>query len=241
MDGSENRLQTADVLRHAQRAEACTVRSVQSILPPDLEIERELFKRGANLIACVDEAGRGPLAGGVHVGVVVLHAGHTALTGVDDSKRLSDSSRERLVPLIEAWAVSAVASASASEIDRHGVMGSLRLALRRALAALPSLPDAVVLDGPYDFLHRPEPVAGEPWTGSMPSVVTLPHGDRLSAGVAAASILAKTSRDAEMRELDRSYPGYGWAMNKGYGTSLHKDAIKKLGLTPEHRRTFRLT
>jgi ribonuclease HII len=207
---------------------------------PDLDTESSLFAAGAALVGCVDEAGRGPLAGGVHVGIVVVGPSTDTLDGVDDSKRLGENSRLELVPRIEEWAVAtAVGVATSTEIDDHGMMSALRLALRRAISQLPAVPDAVVLDGNYDFLNRPMPVPGEPWTGTL-DVVTLTHGDRRSAGVAAASVLAKTRRDAEMIGLDLAYPGYGWATNKGYGTAAHRDAIRRLGPSPFHRRSFRL-
>ncbi len=215
--------------------------SVQPVNPPDLETEAGLFAAGARLVACVDEAGRGPLAGGVHVGVVVIDPGTQPLEGVHDSKRLTDRRRRDLVPTILSWAVvTAVGNSSADEVDRYGIMGALRLAARRALYQLPILPDAVVIDGNYDFLHRPSPIPVEPWTTTIPTVVTLIHGDSRSTGVAAASVLAKTSRDDEMIQLDRLYPGYGWARNKGYGTAAHKEAMETLGLSPQHRRSFRL-
>lgn len=218
-----------------------TVEGVQPNVPPNLDTERDLFAAGANLVGCVDEAGRGPLAGGVHLAVVVLSPDAEPLEGVDDSKRLSEARRRTLVPRIESWATSStVASSDAREIDLYGIMGALRLALRRAIASLPAVPDALVIDGNYDFLHRPEPVPIEPWHGSIPELVTLPYGDHRSSGVAAASILAKTSRDEEMYQLDRLFPGYEWAVNKGYGTQAHREAIRRLGPSVQHRRSFRL-
>jgi ribonuclease HII len=216
------------------------VQVMQPHRAPDLGTESSLFATGAALVGCVDEAGRGPLAGGVHVGIVVVGPFTETLAGVNDSKRLDERSRLALVPRISEWAVaSAVGASSSAEIDDLGMMRALRLALRRALAQLPRVPDAVVMDGNFDFLNRPLPVPGEPWTGTL-DVITLPYGDSRSAGVAAASVLAKTQRDEEMIGLDLVHPGYGWSANKGYGTPAHRDAIRRLGPSPLHRRSFRL-
>jgi ribonuclease HII len=201
-------------------------------------VERRLLRDGAGLLASMDEVGRGAPAGPVAVGVVVIHASTPpAPSGVRDSKLLTAPAREALVPAVERWAAdAAVGTATADEVDAFGVVGALRLAGQRALAALVIRPDLVLLDGSHDWMTDPDPVPGA--TG-VP-VVTRVKADLTCASVAAASILAKVHRDAMMTGLDLEYPGYGLAVNKGYGTADHLAALQRLGPTPQHRVSWRL-
>jgi ribonuclease HII len=237
---------------------------------PTLRYEREAWRAGAGLLAAIDEVGRGALAGPVTVGIVVVHAGtRTAPTGLRDSKLLTAAAREALVPRLRRWAVAwAVGHAEPGEIDAFGILAALRLAGTRALRRLPALPDAVLLDGSYDWLTRPvapaalfdlddlrSDVAGpgpaqadvEPGPSSsgevdLPAgaVRTLVKGDLRCAAVAAASVLAKTERDAIMRERAMLHPEYCWAENKGYSAPEHLAALAGLGPCPQHRRSWRL-
>jgi len=205
---------------------------------PTLRVERRLLREGATLLASMDEVGRGAPAGPVHVGVVVVAATTPpAPAGVRDSKLLAPRAREAMVPKVERWAEdSAVGAASAAEVDAYGVVGALRLAGRRALAALVVVPDLVLLDGSHDWLTGSDPDRVD---GGAP-VVTRVRADLTCASVAAASILAKVRRDARMVELDRDHPGYGFAANKGYGTGDHLEALRRLGPTRQHRVSWNL-
>lgn len=219
---------------------------------PTLREERRLLRDGAMLVAGVDEVGRGALAGPVTVGVVLVDAGtRSAPTGLRDSKLLTPAVRDALAPRLRRWAVAwAVGHAEPDEIDAHGILSALRLAGMRALAQLPALPDAVLLDGSYDWLTRPpvplslfEDVEGHGTPDvDLPAgcVRTLVKGDLRCAAVAAASVLAKTVRDAVMCERDAVYPGYGWTGNKGYSAPEHLEALGALGPCEQHRRSWRL-
>jgi ribonuclease HII len=192
-----------------------------------LRRERELWASGARRVAGVDEAGVGPLAGPVVAAAVVFEAG-VFVSGADDSKRLSPSRREALAAEIRERACSwSVAAVDPSEIDRLNVYRAGLEAMRRALEGLAVAPDHVLVDA------RRIPgieIAQEPIVG----------GDRRCHAIAAASILAKTERDRLMAGLDRLYPGYGFADHKGYPTEAHREAIRRLGPCPEHRRSFTL-
>lgn len=221
---------------------------------PTLREERRLLRDGARLVAGMDEVGRGALAGPVTVGVVVVtEATRTAPSGLRDSKLLAPAVREALAPRLRRWATAwAVGHAEPDEIDAHGILSALRLAGTRALAQLPDVPDAVLLDGSYDWLTRPtQPLAlFEPshLAGARAGAVDVPpgtvrtliKGDLRCAAVAAASVLAKTERDAIMRQRDGTYPWYGWAGNKGYSAPEHCDALAELGPCEQHRRSWRL-
>jgi ribonuclease HII len=187
----------------------------------------------------MDEVGRGSPAGPVMVGLVVLDAGAgRPPAGVRDSKLLTAAARKRLVPDIEAWANAyAVGGASAAEVDALGVNGALGLAGRRAIGLLAEPPDVLLLDGNHDWLSGDgSSFAG----GRAPEVVTRVRADRTCASVAAASIIAKVTRDTVMEALAADHPGYGWETNKGYGTGAHLDAIRRLGTTSHHRLTWQL-
>ena len=188
--------------------------------------EKELTAKGYVLIAGVDEAGRGPLAGPVVAGAVVLYPG-TVLKGVDDSKKLTPEKRDALFEVIRQKAESVgLGEASAAEIDELNIFQAARLAMDRAIRNLPKPPYFLLTDAMKlpSFPHIPQ----------RPLI----HGDALSASIAAASIMAKVTRDRMMEELDRKYPGYGFLSHKGYGTAEHLQAIQEKGLCPEHRMTF---
>ncbi len=181
----------------------------------------------ALLIAGVDEAGRGPLAGPVFAAAVILDPRRLP-DGLDDSKRLSANARTRLEPLIMDQAISyAVATASAAEIDAINILQASLLAMRRAIIALDPAPLRVLIDG-----NR--------CPGDLPCPATaIVGGDASEPAIAAASILAKVGRDRALTVLDTQWPGYGFARHKGYPTKAHLAALRELGPCPEHRRSFR--
>ena len=217
---------------------------------PDLRVERRLLRGGLTALAGTDEVGRGALCGPVTVGMVVVTAAtRTAPQGVRDSKLLTAAARERLVPRIQRWATCwSVGHASPAEIDAWGIIAALRLAGHRALAGLEVPPDTVLLDGNHDYLRVPEPGPdadpGRPLPPAVvdrvPPVRTIIKADLRCAAVAAASILAKTARDAIMVELAAEHPDYGWAGNKGYAAPEHVATLERLGPTVHHRRSWRL-
>ena len=215
------------------------------VAAPTMRFERELLRRGFGSLAAIDEVGRGSLSGPATVGVVVVSADSSpAPVGVRDSKLLTPEARARLVPRIQRWAVAyAVGHADSTEIDRHGIVAAMRLAGHRALGQLPSLPDVVLLDGNHDYLTPPmqSTLFAEPdLLTEMPTVVTLVKADVRCAAVAAASVLAKTTRDAIMVELAAECPEYGWAENKGYAAPEHLAALTRLGPTRYHRISWNL-
>ena len=175
-----------------------------------------------------DEAGRGCLAGPVYAAAVILPDGYTHPL-LNDSKKLTEKRRYELRPIIErdalAWAVGVV---TAEEIDRINILNASILAMHRALDKLSLTPGAVAIDG-----NRFKPWRNVEWT-------TVVGGDGKVANIAAASILAKTYRDDEMRRLHAEYPVYSWDVNKGYPTATHREAIREHGPSPYHRMTFRL-
>ncbi|MBI5780201.1 MAG: ribonuclease HII [Rhodocyclales bacterium] len=179
----------------------------------------------ATLICGVDEAGRGPLAGPVVAAAVILPP-NASLPGLNDSKKLSPRRRERLAAEIRATALAwALAEASAAEIDAWNILRATLRAMARAVAALPLRPDEVLVDG------NQAPALEVP-------VRAIVGGDALEPAIMAASILAKTHRDARLVALDARHPGYGFAQHKGYGTAAHLAALARLGPCPEHRRSF---
>jgi ribonuclease HII len=196
---------------------------------PDLSFESALWGEGVRLVAGIDEAGRGALAGPVAAGAVILPERDDLtelLAGVQDSKQISAKNRQVQAELIWEVAVgAAVGFASATEIDEIGIMPATRMAALRALAQLPEHPEHLLID--YIRIHG----AGLPST-------SLTKGDCRSLSIAAASILAKVARDAVMVQLESEYPGYGFAAHKGYGTAAHRRAIEELGPSPVHRMSF---
>ncbi len=227
---------------------------------PSLRREKALLRDGGRFLAGCDEVGRGALAGPVSVGLVVVDAAARRVpTGLADSKLLTPARREALVPSIEKWCLdSAVGHASPDEIDTWGLTRALRLAGLRALASLEVLPDVVLLDGSFNWLRampavilsdepglwevsEVETVAEPPWpTVDVPPVVTEIKADLSCASVAAASILAKTTRDAMMADLSASHPHFGWQDNKGYASDHHREQLRRYGPCEHHRRSWRL-
>ena len=188
--------------------------------------ESELWDRGCRLIAGVDEAGMAPLAGPVVAAAVILPSGYR-LTGLDDSKKiLNERKREQLAAQIKQDAVCwSVGRADVQEIDSINIYHSGLLAMRRAVEGLSNPPEYMLVDA------RTIPHCTYPQKGII-------HGDALSMSIAAASVIAKTTRDAHMIEMDRLFPGYGFASHKGYPTPDHLRILKERGALPIHRRTF---
>jgi ribonuclease HII len=203
--------------------------TVKTAAWPHLEFERPLWEAGCLFVAGIDEAGRGALAGPVAAGAVVLPASPDILdllSGVRDSKLMSPKQRQTWAGTIcEQSAGWAVGTASSGEIDQIGIVPATRLAACRALNTLAVVPGHLLLD----FLRLPDV--------DLPQTA-LVKGDRRSLSIAAASVLAKTTRDTLLEQLDARYPGYGFAKHKGYGTAAHRAALRQLGPSPVHRRTF---
>jgi ribonuclease HII len=202
---------------------------------PDLAFERRLWRGGILHVAGLDEAGRGALAGPVAVGAVILPKGHpravqAALHGVRDSKQMTprqrDSAARRIQEAALAWSVG---FASPEEIDAAGIVVAARLAALRALEGLAILPDYLLTDF---RLELPQLDVCQ---------TALVRGDCCCLSIAAASVLAKTERDALMREMDGQVPGYGLAQHKGYGTRAHVRALRRMGRSAIHRKTFSIS
>ncbi len=189
-------------------------------------IEKELRAHGAELIAGVDEVGRGPLAGPVVACAIVMPPGKRAISGVDDSKALKPLERERLAILIREQALAlSLGAASVREIAALNIYQATVLAMRRALVRLAVTPHAILIDGKpirtLEIAHRA--VVG---------------GDRKCYSIACASIVAKVTRDRLMASLSVRYPAYGWSRNAGYGTPIHLAALHSIGMTAHHRAGF---
>ena len=200
-------------------------------MPRALKVYTELFEFDSAIrtqypVFCgVDEAGRGPLAGDVYAAAVILPEG-LEIPGLNDSKKLSEKRREELAPIIKEQAAAwCIASATVAEIEALNILQAALLAMQRAVAGLNIQPEFVITDGD----QAPD----------LPMLVqTVIGGDAKSASIAAASVLAKTARDAALRELDAQYPQYGFAAHKGYGTKAHYEAIDQYGICPAHRPSF---
>ncbi|GEL94363.1 ribonuclease HII [Cellulomonas composti] len=213
-----------------------------------LRHERALLRDGARLLAGMDEVGRGSLAGPVSVGVVVVGVStRSAPRGVADSKLLTPGAREALLPALQRWGLArAVGHASAAEIDEVGIIAALRLAGTRALARVADEVgpvDAVLLDGSHDWLTPPAQggLFDDDEVATVPPRVHLRvKADRTCASVAAASVLAKCERDALMVALADAHPAYRWDENKGYAAPVHLEALRELGPSVLHRRSWRL-
>ena len=191
---------------------------------PDFNLERA----AGGCVAGIDEAGRGPLAGPVIAAAVILDAEtlpDMLLDGIDDSKVLTKARREELFAVLQSCAHIGVGGASAAEIDRINILAATLRAMGRAVDALGIVPDLALIDGN----RTPEL--------SCPAKAVV-RGDQASLSIAAASIVAKVTRDRIMATLARRHPGFGWERNAGYGTAEHKQALTRLGVTPHHRKTF---
>ena len=191
----------------------------------NLHYEDKARSAGFSSVCGVDEAGRGPLAGPVCAAAVMLPPG-LEIPGLNDSKKLSEKKREALYDTIIAQALSyGIAFATVEEIEERNILGATFLAMNRAIAQLSPQPALALIDGnrTKDF--------------GLP-VRTIVKGDSLSASIAAASILAKVTRDRLMEEYDAQYPQYGFAVHKGYGTKRHYEALREFGPSPIHRKTF---
>ena len=187
--------------------------------------EQELFDQGLTLICGVDEAGRGPLAGPVCAAAVILPA-NLEIPGLNDSKKLTDKKRRELMPVIKEKAIAwGIGMASHEEIDDINILQATFLAMERAISALQVKPEFALIDG------NREKDFGLP-------VKTIVKGDSLSANIAAASVLAKVTRDDLMEQMALTYPGYGFEIHKGYGTKAHYAALTEHGPSPIHRMTF---
>ena len=189
------------------------------------KIEQVHFDRGVKIICGVDEAGRGPLAGPVCAAAVILPP-NAEIPGLNDSKKLSDKKRRELYPIIKEQAIAyGIAFADHNEIDEINILQATYLAMERAINQLSVKPELALIDGnrAKDF--------------GLP-VETVVHGDSLSASIAAASVLAKVTRDDYMLKMAEEYPGYDFEIHKGYGTKAHYAALREKGPSPIHRMTF---
>jgi len=193
---------------------------------PDFSLESAAMARGANVIAGVDEVGRGPLAGPVTAAAVILDPNDIP-EGLNDSKALSAKRREALSEQIMSRAQVCIAHASVEEIDEINILRASHLAMERAIAGLAQVPDEVLIDG--NMIPRGL---------SLPAQAII-KGDARSLSISAASIVAKICRDRVMWDLAQHYPGYGWETNAGYPSKSHKAALQNLGVTPHHRRSFK--
>ncbi|MCX7302400.1 MAG: ribonuclease HII [Rhodobacterales bacterium] len=193
---------------------------------PDFTYETAARALGYARIAGVDEAGRGPLAGPVTAAAVILDPVRIP-EGLNDSKQMTEKQRDRLHAKLLEVALVSVAHATVEEIDELNILRASHLAMMRAIAGLPQVPNQVLIDG-----------------NLIPRDMTIParaivKGDALCLSIAAASIVAKVCRDKVMVDLAQQHPGYGWEHNAGYPTKSHKVAIRNLGVTPHHRRSFK--
>ncbi|SLN28363.1 Ribonuclease HII [Roseovarius albus] len=193
---------------------------------PDFSYETEALKRGARCVAGVDEVGRGPLAGPVTAAAVVLDPRRIP-EGLNDSKKLTPKRREMLFDVLMECADVSVAHASVEEIDELNILRASHLAMERAVAGLKTTADYALIDG--NMIPKDLPVKAQ-------AVI---KGDAVSVSIAAASIVAKITRDRIMEDLAQQFPGYGWERNAGYPSKQHKEALQSLGVTPHHRRSFK--
>lgn len=194
---------------------------------PDYSWEASMHQQGYQYVTGVDEAGRGPLAGPVVAAAVILPSVQAGwFADLDDSKKLSASRREYLFSYIEAGAMIGIGMADVAEIDQLNILAASMLAMERAVMALPVTADRCLIDGnrtPRGLHEIATPIV---------------KGDSISISIAAASIIAKVTRDRIMAALHSAYPDYGWAKNQGYPTADHRKALALHGITPHHRRSF---
>lgn len=190
-----------------------------------LEIEDELYKKGYNFVCGVDEAGRGPLCGPVVAAAVILPKDE-CIEGVNDSKKISEKKREKLYDEIFLKAIAVgIGISDVNVIEEVNILNATKLAMKQAIENLDVTPDYVLIDG-NQMVDIKIPAS------------TVVSGDAKSESIAAASIIAKVTRDRMLIEWDKEYPEYGFAKHKGYGTKMHTEAIAKYGLTPLHRPSF---
>ena len=191
---------------------------------PDYSYEKEVMAEGYVSICGVDEAGRGPLAGNVVAAAVIMPEG-LVIEGLDDSKKLTEKKREKLFDIIKEKTIWSVAWATPAEIDEVNILNATMLAMKRAVEGLPVTADFALIDGNCS-------------RGFEIPTKTVVSGDAKSMSIAAASILAKVTRDRQCMEMDRKYPEYEFAKHKGYPTIVHKAKVIELGPCPEHRKSF---
>ena len=191
---------------------------------PDYTFEKEVAAEGYTCICGVDEAGRGPLAGNVVAAAVIMPEG-LVIEGLNDSKKLSEKKRDTLFDIIKEKTVYSIAWATPAEIDELNILNATMLAMRRAVEGLPKKADFALIDGNCS-------------RGFSIPTKTVVSGDAKSMSIAAASILAKVTRDRQCAELDKLYPEYGFAGHKGYPTKAHREKVIEIGPCPEHRRSF---
>jgi ribonuclease HII len=211
-----------------------------------MKFERRLIRKG-DIVAGIDEVGRGALAGPMMVGAVTIRESTKPPAGLDDSKRLTAEVREALVEPLREWAAEwSLGVVSAAEIDEWGLRRALAVASTRALEGLSVTPTHVLVDGPFNLLTvgpenevRDDQACPELRFASLP-VTTIIGGDQRSAVIAAAAVLAKVARDALMVELDSEYREYCWRDNKGYGVPEHLDALRRHGTSAHHRTSWNL-
>ena len=190
------------------------------------EFDRQVYAKGYSSVCGVDEAGRGPLAGPVFAAAVILDPAYE-IEGLNDSKKLSETRREALFdPICNQARAYSIACASVEEIEHLNILQATLLAMDRAVAGLSIKPCLALVDGNRQPSHWKIPAS------------TVVKGDSLSACIAAASVLAKVSRDRLMRELDKEYPHYQFSKHKGYGTALHRELLRTYGPSPAHRPSF---
>jgi ribonuclease HII len=225
---------------------AVVVKRTGAKLPHD-RLERSLSVDGSQILVGLDEVGRGAWAGPVSVGVVIPPHRKRPPKGLKDSKLLTEERREELYPLVTKWCLGwAVGHAGPDECDSLGMTAALRLAARRALAGLGAQPQVVLMDGNFDYLSEPAPIAGDGRAEAVPvapdpaapTVHTVIKGDLCCVSIAAASIVAKVTRDRMMRAWSESFPGFDFHQNKGYPSPVHKTALAGFGLTSVHRRSW---
>ena len=191
---------------------------------PDYTFEKEAAAAGYQKICGVDEAGRGPLAGNVVAAAVIMPEG-LEIEGLNDSKKLSEKKREALFDIIQEKTIYSIAWATPAEIDDLNILNATMLAMRRAIEGLPVKADFALIDGNCS-------------RGFSIPTKTVVSGDAKSMSIAAASILAKVTRDRQCAELDKEYPEYGFAGHKGYPTKAHRAKVIEIGPCPEHRKSF---
>ena len=191
---------------------------------PDYSIEERVFAQNGGPVAGIDEVGRGPLAGPVLAAAVIFDPKQIP-EGLNDSKKLTMRRREALFARIMEFAIVGIGEADVDEIDRLNIRRATHLAMVRAVNALPETPAFAIVDG-----NDPPPLACP--------CETIVGGDGCSVSIAAASVVAKVTRDRMMMRLDKDHPGYGWRTNMGYGTKEHLEGMQRLGITPHHRKSF---